>query len=222
MEVLTPIQKEILNAFPSIAENELFYLAGGTALAAFYLKHRKSNDLDFFTDKENVILPFSFRLGKTLENKAFLLERSRGLNSFVEIAAKKGSNSTLIHLAQDAPFRFEPTKTFPDFPGVRIDSLPDIASNKLLALFQRATLRDFIDIYFLVEEGHFSADKLVELAANKDPGFDLYWLGVAFERINFFSKDEPDMLLLIKKCPYDALAAFFNGWRKEISKILSS
>ncbi|PIP31376.1 hypothetical protein COX24_03940 [bacterium (Candidatus Gribaldobacteria) CG23_combo_of_CG06-09_8_20_14_all_37_87_8] len=29
-----------------------FYLTGGTALAEFYLKHRFSEDLDFFSEKE--------------------------------------------------------------------------------------------------------------------------------------------------------------------------
>src|SRR3989338_1124745 len=29
-----------------------FYLTGGTALTAFYLRHRYSEDLDFFSEKE--------------------------------------------------------------------------------------------------------------------------------------------------------------------------
>lgn len=220
MEVLTPLQKELLNIFPEVPENELFYLAGGTALAAFYLKHRKSNDLDFFTDKEDIITNFSHRFETTLKNTRFEVKRQRGLHSFVELVVKKESNSTLIHLAQDAPFRFEATKFFPDFSRVRVDSLPDIASNKLLALFQRATLRDFIDIYFLIKEDHFKKEALIKLASEKDPGFDLYWLGVAFERINLFSKNEADMLLLLKSCSLEEMVSFFNGWREEISKTL--
>ena len=37
-----------------LADN--FYLTGGTALAVFYLKHRYSEDLDFFSEKEFDIL----------------------------------------------------------------------------------------------------------------------------------------------------------------------
>lgn len=220
MEILSPLQKELLSIFPGVPESDFFYLTGGTALSAFYLKHRKSNDLDFFTDNEDIISSFSFRIEAILKDNAFTLERSRGLHSFVELIVNKRSCSTLIHLAQDAPFRFEPTKTFPDFPRVRIDSLKDIASNKLLALFQRATLRDFIDIYFLVTGKHFSAEELTRLAKEKDPGFDLYWLGVAFERINLFSKNEADMLLLIKDCSLGDLISFFNAWREDIAKTL--
>ena len=31
--------------------NSWFYLTGGTALAEFYLRHRLSEDLDFFSDE---------------------------------------------------------------------------------------------------------------------------------------------------------------------------
>lgn len=222
MEILKPLQKELLNSFGLAPDSNLFYLTGGTALAAFYLKHRKSNDLDFFTVEENIIQPFSFGLEKLLKTKNFGVDRSRGLSSFVELIIKKGNESTLIHLAQDAPFRFKPPVESKDFPKVKIDSLIDIASNKLLALFGRATLRDFIDVYFLVKENHFTKEKLLSLAKEKDPGFDLYWLGVAFERINTFSADSADMLLLVKPCSIKDLSDFFNSWRETISKNLRS
>ncbi|MBI5700376.1 nucleotidyl transferase AbiEii/AbiGii toxin family protein [Candidatus Saganbacteria bacterium] len=220
MEILNPLQKELLDNFGLAPDSHLFYLTGGTALAAFYLRHRKSNDLDFFTAEENIIQPFSFSLEKELKERDFLIDRSRGLGSFVELAIKKGGKSTLIHLAQDSPFRFEPSKASNEFPKIKIDSLVDIASNKLLALFGRATLRDFIDVYFLVKEGYFTKEKLMGLSKEKDPGFDLYWLGVAFERINTFSANSADMLLLVKECEIGKLSEFFNSWRESISKDL--
>lgn len=46
--VLTPAQKIALELFAaSDAVRPLFYLTGGTALAAFYLQHRYSDGLDF-------------------------------------------------------------------------------------------------------------------------------------------------------------------------------
>lgn len=51
--ILTPFQKEALQElFESYRELESFYLTGGTALAAFYLHHRYSEDLDLFTQGE--------------------------------------------------------------------------------------------------------------------------------------------------------------------------
>lgn len=100
---------------------------------------------------------------------------------------------------------------------MKIDSLPDIAANKLLALIGRANLRDFIDVYFLIKE-KLGKNELVDNANKKDPGFDIYWLGTSLERINEFSADSPEMLLLIKPCAVDELQGFFNAWRGEIFK----
>jgi hypothetical protein len=61
----------------------------------------------------------------------------------------------------------------------------------------------------------------MDLAKEKDPGFDLYWLGVAIERINLFKTDAPETLLLIKPCSLEELLVFFNGWKEEISKKLT-
>jgi len=74
--------------------------------------------------------------------------------------------------------------------------------------------------YFLIKE-NFSKAELIEKARLKDPGFDLYWLGVAFERINNFSVDSPEMLLLVKPCSIEDLKNFFNEWREEIYKELT-
>ena len=53
--ILTAHQQTILKA---IADEKYFtdryYLTGGTALAEFYLKHRLSEDFDFFNDTEEV------------------------------------------------------------------------------------------------------------------------------------------------------------------------
>lgn len=220
MIVISQIQKAILDSFGQIPDSEYFYLTGGTALAYFYLKHRKSNDLDFFTAEEEIILPFSRRMEETLKNEGMIVRRQRGFHSFVELVVKLGEEDTVVHLAQDAPFRFEQPKEFPSHPKLKVDSLLDIAANKLLALFSRATLRDFIDIYFLIKKANFTIEKLMKVALEKDSGFDLYWLGVALERIKTFKNDAPEMLLLIERVNIEDLVVFFNQWREKITKEL--
>lgn len=66
---VTDLQKRILHRFSELPDKEAFYLTGGTALSAFYLKHRKSNDLDFFTDVEELILPISQKLKEIAEER---------------------------------------------------------------------------------------------------------------------------------------------------------
>lgn len=52
--ILTPLQRRVLM---SLFQNNLgrrgYYLTGGTALAELYLHHRYSDDLDFFTRKQD-------------------------------------------------------------------------------------------------------------------------------------------------------------------------
>lgn len=217
MEIINKIQESILANFGNISGSENFYLTGGTALSQFYLKHRQSNDLDFFTTDENFMLPFAANIEKYLENVGISYQRRRGMRSFVELFVENKSGKTLIHMAVDAAFRFEPLKEFPGYPGLKVDNLTDIASNKLLALFGRAALRDFIDIYFLINRNFFTKGQLTEKAKQKDPGFDLYWLGVAFERINTFDSTLQDMLLLTEPLDFKEISVFFNKWREEIS-----
>ena len=85
-----------------------------------------------------------------------------------------------------------------------------------MTLFGRATLRDLIDVYTLVKKNRFSPEELMEKAKVKDPGFDLYWLGVAFERVKTFNEDAPEMLLLTEPIKLQELLGFFDQWRKRI------
>ena len=217
MEILTNLQKKILHSLSLLPDKDAFYLTGGTALSAIFLKHRKSNDLDFFTNTEELILPLSQKIEASLIKEGFKVERLRGFHSFVELSVSSDNDSTVVHFALDSPFRFEQPSGFDEIPGIKVASLIDIATNKLLALFGRAELRDFIDNYFLVKE-RFNKIDLVEKAAQKDPGFDLYWLGIAMERINDFTDDSPDLHLLARSCTMNDLKAFFRNWKKGILK----
>ena len=220
MELINKVQTTILQSFGRVVDSDQFYLTGGTALSYFYLHHRKSNDLDFFTSVEEIVAPFSRRLEEKLKKQGISVTRQRGIRSFVELWVKQEETATLIHLAQDAAFRFEATREFPGYPGLKVDSLADLASNKLLALFGRATLRDFVDVYFIVRKAGFGREDLMEKAGRKDPGFDLYWLGVAFERIKTFGEHSPEMLLLTEPVRFQELLDFFEEWQEAIAQKL--
>jgi predicted nucleotidyltransferase component of viral defense system len=56
MEILNKTQKAVLDIFSKSDLSKKFYFTGGTALAFFYLKHRRSDDLDFFTEKNRFVI----------------------------------------------------------------------------------------------------------------------------------------------------------------------
>jgi len=85
-EILTKKQLEILD---KIGGNENicrdFYLTGGTALAEFYLQHRLSEDLDFFSENEvepQAIAVFWKQHQRALGIKKVVFEQSFNRNLF--------------------------------------------------------------------------------------------------------------------------------------------
>jgi len=45
-------------------------------------------------------------------------------------------------------------------------------ANKLCALFGRAAVRDYIDIYGVLKDGRYTGPELLQMATEHDPGFD--------------------------------------------------
>jgi hypothetical protein len=183
--LLTKGQLEILTAFPELPDAERFYLTGGTALAEFYLGHRRSFDLDLFTAEHGLIVPFSRIAEARLLKKDFSVRVVRRLESFAELELGWEGEKVRVQLAFDSPYRFAPPV---ETSLVLVNDFQDLVVDKLLAFFGRAEPRDAVDLYFILETEDFW--ELTELAAKKDPGFDLYWLALALDKV----QDFPDEL----------------------------
>lgn len=136
-----------------------FYLTGGTALAAFYYNHRESEDLDFFTAAEEGIDE------KALRDILFKAQRT-----IKWIGAQKVGQTNYILTFKDKDtlrldfvhYTFEPLGKREVWHGLEIDSLIDIATNKLDVILQRKKARDYVDFYFLVKKEKFSLRELIK------------------------------------------------------------
>ena len=182
MEILTPFQKQLLKAIGESPLADNFYLTGGTALSAFYLRHRFSEDLDFFSADPNAIRLVQPSL-ETIANKLDAsLEFSRTFNTFIECFLTAQDGEVLkLDFAQDTPYRLQPTD-FNQTYGVQIDNAVDVSCNKLSALFDRAEAKDFVDIFFINRE-LMSFNELLPYARQKHVGMDDYWLAISLQRI---------------------------------------
>jgi hypothetical protein len=210
--IITDLQREILIIFSQIHDSKMFYLTGGTALAEFYLGHRKSFDLDIFTTEKGLIIPFSYAFEQELK-KIFLVKAVRRYETFVEFEVSAKGDSTKVQLAYDSPFRFE--NPVDSDIGVKVNDYMDLIVDKLLAFFGRAEPRDAIDLFFILKTEDFW--KLIELAKQKDPGFDLYWLAIALHKIKNFPDDLKDWPVeTIKKVDIKELKNLLLNLSKEI------
>ena len=158
-------QKKFLQIF---SENEKlsnsFYLTGGTALAAFYIPYRLSEDLDFFSEQEfdlNPILVFLKSKKKDLKYQQF------DFNTLF--------NRNIIQLQYEKDVLKLEFTYFP-FPQIekpiiknkiKIDGILDIATNKLFTIYQKPRSRDFIDLYMIVQKYGYTINELLKKAKLK-------------------------------------------------------
>jgi predicted nucleotidyltransferase component of viral defense system len=150
--IITDLQREILIIFSEIPDSKMFYLTGGTALAEFYLGHRRSFDLDIFTTEKGLIIPFSYVFEQEVK-KNFLIKAVRRYETFVEFEVSAKGDSTKVQLAYDSPFRFE--NPVDSDIGVKVNDYTDLIVDKLLAFFGRAEPRDAIDLFFILKTEDF-------------------------------------------------------------------
>lgn len=194
--ILSANQIKILEAISrDNAICQIFYLTGGTALAEYYLQHRLSEDLDFFSEEEFNIQAINVFFAK---NKKLL-----GIKK-VDIQQSFNRNLIFLYLKNDV------IKTeFTYFPFARIekkikknklfiDSLEDIAVNKLFTIYQKPRSRDFIDLYLIIKKTGWEINNLIKKAKIKfDWHIDYLRLGSQFTLAETV-KDYPRMILKLK------------------------
>ncbi len=176
--LLQPLQKRFLALWSTLPDQDQFYLTGGTALAEFYIGHRISFDLDCFTAHEPLIVLTSRRVELAAAAEGLQVSVVRRFAAFVELLIADGEEALRVELALDSPYRLAPA-VLSEY-GVWVNDWLDLAVDKLLAYYGRAEPRDAVDLYFIFQRE--PVKRLLELAAQKDPGFDLYWFAVALNR----------------------------------------
>lgn len=213
--IFTKIQEDFIFEFSKTEFKEIFYLTGGTALSVFYLKHRLSEDLDFFTEEENQVIR-TIKLAETIASKIKgKIKLNRSFKSYVEFFIKRGNELLKCDFAQDSPFRLG-KKIFNKEYGIFVDNSLDIFCNKISALYDRGEPKDFVDVYFIDKE-IMPFERVLKEAKKKHIGIDNYWLAVSMAKI----KDVNILPKMIKTVKIEELKIFFEKkakWLMEYKK----
>lgn len=149
IQVLDEEQNGILAEVATNSFFDEFYFTGGTALSAFYLNHRYSEDLDFFTEKE-FNSEALFTLVDSWRKKCGFTFTSE-FHQVVHIFMLTFQNGRVLKV----DFGYYPYPRIEQSQivnNIKTDSLVDIAVNKLLTITQRTTIKDFVDLYYLLQE----------------------------------------------------------------------
>ncbi len=206
--ILSPNQKKFLNFFVSNSFfKKTFYLTGGTCLSEFYLKHRYSQDLDFFSEKEiDIVSITSFlkQLKDKLGYKKLDFQTSFNRNIYQLLFSKKE-----FLKIEFTYFPFEAVDKRIEKEDLIIDSLKDIAVNKVFTIIQNPRGRDYYDLYFILKKTGWDFLELLKLAKIKfDYQIDYLQIGSQLIRFKEF-KDDP--ILIDKKNYFDKIEVFFKN-----------
>lgn len=168
-KVLTLLKRDFLRAF--FARNQAFFLTGGSALGIFYLEHRVSYDLDFFTTEPDPV-DWHVLQNQLLGIAAEWDAQCRSLIAtpeFHRFELVRGSEHELLDFVVERVPQVDPKKEV--FAGIRVDTLREIIANKLCTLLSRCEVKDVIDLYFLQQR---CGDLLTHLAdaRQKEGGLD--------------------------------------------------
>ncbi len=181
-----------------------FYLAGGTAVALF-LNHRRSDDLDFFSEKEF--------------NQALLVKRLKGVGNFEGL---KNAENTIIGKLDDIKISFftlpyallEPTAKQ---ENIAVAQLTDLAAMKILAISDRGTKRDFIDLYWLCQKFK-SLEELLFIFQKKFGEYDYNIYHIIKSLVYFGDADTDAMPQMRVNLKWETVKKFFIGEKAKLAK----
>lgn len=216
--ILLPYQIEILRLFFGSNFGKQFFLTGGTGLSAFYLAHRDSKDFDFFS-----IDPFDGQQIRVVINE---IAQKMGCEVLPKVTSdtyheiylenKQNGWTQRIDIVKEQPKRFG---DIVEVDGVRVDSLENIGSNKITAIFGRLEIKDYIDLYSILTNTKLTFEELFAQARQKDMGLSEFYfanivaesnirniqvwprLHIDFDKgkmFDFYEKLAEDLLLKIK------------------------
>lgn len=190
---LYPLQDKVFEKVSNIFGKKL-YLTGGTALARFYLFHRYSEDLDFFTT-ENNISEITDYLADELKNNynTLIVKNDKWFGRIIIEDILKIEIVKEYHIIGDL------IKTD---KGIYVNSLEDIGTNKITAFEDRTALKDIIDLFYILKQ--IDIQKLFEYA-------DIKRMPISYEDLLAFNTQElAGEVTLIKPIDNEELLNFIK------------
>jgi len=213
-KILTEKQKLLIENLPDEILTR-FYLAGGTALSAFYIEHRVSQDLYFFTDTEEAMPPIEFLTG--LIRKLPLVgdihyERLFDRRIF-GVVFKDGD----LLKVEFTTYPFKSIEERARMGKLVVDGPLNIVTGKLFALTDRYDPKDFVDLYFLMHDFPW---KLGDLIIRTGERFGVRGLEFVIpERLLLVKKmGAADLPIMLKEINLEEMKSYFLRQTSEMVK----
>lgn len=202
---ITHFQEEVARVFFALPEADSFLLAGGLALAAHGLTTRPTEDLDAFTSRAGDVSKAFDAFVRAADERQWSVEVLQASGTFVRLRVS-GQDELIVDIGLDSPPDLPPTMSIigPTFAP------EELAARKLLALFDRAMPRDFVDVFHLARR--WDREDLMGLATTIDSGFETSAFATALRQLDRYRDSD---------IPIDAddvteLRSYFRAWVKDL------
>ncbi|WP_329565306.1 nucleotidyl transferase AbiEii/AbiGii toxin family protein [Kitasatospora sp. NBC_01266] len=169
----------------ALADDFGFALAGGYAIQAHQIVNRLSDDVDLFTpfERRDQMPAATTRALSALWEEGLEAEAATTSETYVRLQVTDPATGRETKVELVAEFLSHPPVEAALGPVLHPD---DVAAGKMTALFSRAEVRDFIDVDGLLRAG-YTRERLIELAEQRDGGFDTAVLADMFASIQRFN-----------------------------------
>lgn len=201
-ETISPSTLELLRELQKIEILKELRLVGGTSLALQY-GHRKSIDIDLF--------------GSFDTDEFELLEKLRIIG---EVKTLQKSQNIFVYLLNGVKidivrYNFIWLEEALHLNGLKLAGRKDIAAMKFAAITGRGTRKDFVDIWFLLEE--YSLKEMVSFYLEKFPDANEFLL---LKSLGYYvdAESEP-MPYMIKAVTWDTIK---DGISKKLNDYISN
>jgi len=205
------LQDQFLEEFFSGRFAQDFYLTGGTALARFYFHHRESEDLDLFTQNQEIdFAAVNIHMEGIIRKLGLKTVNQVVTNTYLQFIVENEAGQRLkVDLVKDVPVRFGDVEAR---GKIRLDCLENIGSNKVLAVFGRTDHKDFVDLYYILQETSLTFEYLIGLAKKKDLGLSEFYLANSIDQIQGVVR----MPVLLKPLNTKKYLAFYKDLSKKL------
>ena len=202
--ILPKVQQKVWNKLTAFDPLKNFYLAGGTAVA-LRLEHRESIDFDFFTEDDFDSEKIAFSLGK--------------LGKFSAQSIGQGTLLGMLDGVKISFFKLDYGLLGPGdlLDGISVALLQDLAVMKLIAIAQRGTKKDFVDMYEIINSG-FTIGAMLELAEKKLGGVNWSKAHYLKSLTYFDDAEEDEMPKMLKTRTWKKIRQFLESTVREYLK----
>jgi hypothetical protein len=205
---LSKLQADFLRAW--FTRSSEFFLTGGGALVGYLGAPRTTDDLDLFTDLPEAFEQVDRLVGEVCREVGATARGLRSTPEFRRYRIARADESSVLDLVLDRVPQLSPDKDLRD--GVRLDSPTELLVNKLCALVSRSEPRDFVDVWFLCQQG-LDREQALRDCARKDSGVGpdtLLWI------LRDLSWDQFTVPGVSQEV-VGATADFFRAWAEELA-----